>query len=239
MFCSNCGTEVNDDDFYCPNCGILLKDENDIENNKMISVSQESEDSFSENQKINEYKIYDLSEPAIEKKRVKYFIIIGVLVTIFIAGVSFATYSFLKRNDNYVKSDKSKVTISKSILSKTSPVPEKKQVITPAPLTPEPVDQKSVEESSEYILANSDKKYLSDADVEGLSKEQLFLARNEIYARHGRIFKSKDLQSYFNAKSWYDPSYDGDEFDSRQDTIFNQYEKENLNLIMRMEEEKE
>lgn len=31
MFCSNCGTEVNDDDFYCSNCGILLKDENEIE----------------------------------------------------------------------------------------------------------------------------------------------------------------------------------------------------------------
>lgn len=212
MFCSNCGTEVNDDDFYCSNCGILLKDENEIEY---------------------------LSEPVIEKRRVKYFIMIGVLVTFFIMGVSFGTYSFLKRNDNLVKNDKSKVTISKNLSSKTSPVPEKKQAITPAPLTSEPVDQKSVEEVSEYILADSDKKFLSDADMEGLSKEQLFLARNEIYARHGRIFKSKDLQSYFNSKSWYNPFYDGDEFDSRQETIFNQYEKENLNLIMRVEEEKE
>ena len=88
MFCSNCGTEVNDDDFYCSNCGILLKDENEIEY---------------------------LSEPVIEKRRVKYFIMIGVLVTFFIMGVSFGTYSFLKRNDNLVKNDKSKVTISKNL----------------------------------------------------------------------------------------------------------------------------
>jgi hypothetical protein len=29
------------------------------------------------------------------------------------------------------------------------------------------------------------------------------LARNEIFARHGYVFKQKDLQNYFAAKPWY------------------------------------
>lgn len=50
--------------------------------------------------------------------------------------------------------------------------------------------------------------YLSDSDLRGLSKSQLRILRNTIYARHGRKFKSKDLQNYFNGFSWYNPLYD-------------------------------
>ena len=38
---------------------------------------------------------------------------------------------------------------------------------------------------------------------QGLSKADLRLARNEILARHGRIFNSDDLKTYFEGKSWY------------------------------------
>lgn len=37
------------------------------------------------------------------------------------------------------------------------------------------------------------------------SKSQLRLMRNEILARHGWRFQSKDLQEYFGAKDWYKP----------------------------------
>ena len=57
--------------------------------------------------------------------------------------------------------------------------------------------------AGEYIFPNSDKEYLTDADVSGLSKADLRLARNEILARHGRIFNSADLKTYFEGKSWY------------------------------------
>ena len=62
---------------------------------------------------------------------------------------------------------------------------------------------------SNYILPDSDKKFLSQEDIASLSKEELRLARNEIYARHGYVFKSADLQKYFSSQPWYheDPSY--------------------------------
>ena len=37
----------------------------------------------------------------------------------------------------------------------------------------------------------------------GYSLEQLSIGRNEIYARHGYIFKNQELKAYFNSKSWY------------------------------------
>lgn len=50
--------------------------------------------------------------------------------------------------------------------------------------------------------------YLDGNDLAGLSKSQLRILRNTIYARHGRKFKSADLRNYFNGFSWYSPRYD-------------------------------
>jgi uncharacterized membrane protein YgcG len=55
----------------------------------------------------------------------------------------------------------------------------------------------------DYILPTSNKYKLTDADVNYLTQEELRIARNEIYARHGQQFRSRDLQDYFNSKSWY------------------------------------
>lgn len=60
--------------------------------------------------------------------------------------------------------------------------------------------------SSYYLIPNSDYKYLTYDDIAGLSQKELRLARNEIYARHGYIFNSKDLQNYFSSQSWYSPN---------------------------------
>ncbi len=55
----------------------------------------------------------------------------------------------------------------------------------------------------EYIIADSSARLLTETDLQGLSKAQLELARNEIFARHGRAFKRADIQNYFESKSWY------------------------------------
>jgi len=47
------------------------------------------------------------------------------------------------------------------------------------------------------------------SEFSGMSKEDLRLARNTIYAKYGRIFKSKDLKDYFEKQAWYNkrPSF--------------------------------
>ena len=65
--------------------------------------------------------------------------------------------------------------------------------------------------------------------VEGLFVEDLRVLRNEIYARHGRIFKDKELQKYFEAQSWYQPN---PEF---KDEMLSETEAKNLAIIKEVE----
>ena len=80
----------------------------------------------------------------------------------------------------------------------------------------------------EFIFPYSSEVKLTDAEVAGLSKSQLRIARNEIYARHHRKFDSTDLQNYFNAKSWYSGTVASSDF---SDDVLNQVEKYNIDLI--------
>lgn len=92
-------------------------------------------------------------------------------------------------------------------------------------------------EDSEYILPNSDTVKLTKADLQGLSKEELRLARNEIFARYGVIFGAADLNAYFGEKTWYQPTITLDEFNENNE--MNSYEEANLLLIVEVEEEME
>jgi len=49
------------------------------------------------------------------------------------------------------------------------------------------------------------------SDLESKTPAELRLLRNEIYARHGRQFKSADLRKYFSKQPWYkpDPQFKG------------------------------
>lgn len=63
---------------------------------------------------------------------------------------------------------------------------------------------------SDYIISDSNSREISRSELINLTPWQLKVARNEIYARHGRPFVHKDLQCYFAKKSWYkvDNNYD-------------------------------
>lgn len=62
----------------------------------------------------------------------------------------------------------------------------------------------------DYIFP-SDRQYITEYDMSGWDQNTALLARNEIYARHGYVFQTQEIQNYFAAKDWYtpNPSYDG------------------------------
>lgn len=98
----------------------------------------------------------------------------------------------------------------------------------------EELENEPEEDNGDYVIADSNSRLLTESDLEELTKEELSYARNEIYARHGRIFDSQELQDYFENKDWYIPLYTADSFPENE---LNEFEKENAELISQYEKE--
>lgn len=83
------------------------------------------------------------------------------------------------------------------------------------------------------VLPNSSTEYLEREDIQFLTDEELRLARNEIYARHGYTFQDEALRDYFMSKPWYQATVT-----EVPDTMLNEYEIANRNLIQEIEGER-
>ncbi|MDD2973063.1 MAG: YARHG domain-containing protein [Lachnospiraceae bacterium] len=86
----------------------------------------------------------------------------------------------------------------------------------------------------EYAIAMSDCYPLQENDMINFNDNELWIARNEIFARHGLEFKNTYLQEYFDACSWYQGTVTSDQFD---DGVLSGIEKSNLELIEKAESE--
>lgn len=71
---------------------------------------------------------------------------------------------------------------------------------------------------------------LKDDTLGDMFAEDLKVLRNEIYARHGRVFKDPELQKYFEQQPWYKPNPDF------KDDQLNEIEAANLAKIKKAEE---
>ena len=81
-----------------------------------------------------------------------------------------------------------------------------------------------------FYFPDSSERLLTDADIAGLNKNELKIARNEIYARHGRRFKNAELQRWFDSCSWYNGTIAPDQFD---DNVLNDIESANAKFLLK------
>lgn len=88
------------------------------------------------------------------------------------------------------------------------------------------------EAASEEILPESDSRLLTQNDVDGLTLQEINYAKNEIYARHGRKFASKELQNYFDAQSWYHGTVNAADF---SESVLSDVEKKNAAFLAEVE----
>lgn len=88
----------------------------------------------------------------------------------------------------------------------------------------------------EYILPYSDTEKLKKSDLKGLSATELRLARNEIYARHGRRFQDSSLQEYFDSQDWYYGYIEPEDFVDSEE--LSDLERKNAKFIKEYEEGK-
>ena len=92
-------------------------------------------------------------------------------------------------------------------------------------------EARDVSNVNEPLFATNNQYYTKE-NFENEPKLVNHLAKNEIYARHGYIFKNEDLYNYFMGCVWYNPTCKAEDFD---DSVLNEYEKANLEILASMD----
>ena len=81
----------------------------------------------------------------------------------------------------------------------------------------------------DQLFRHTADRYFTAEDFADCSEDILKLAKNEIYARHGRMFLDREIYKYFLTRMWYEPTYAPEEFD---ESCLNEYEKANIELLV-------
>lgn len=96
------------------------------------------------------------------------------------------------------------------------------------------IDKEGVQYNpDEFMLPLSNTIPVKEEELLNFSDNELSIARNEIYARHGRQFDSIYLQNYFETCSWYEGTVPAKEFD---EAVLSQIERDNLQTLKKAEE---
>lgn len=99
------------------------------------------------------------------------------------------------------------------------------------------VQYKDEELAYDQVIFNSDQVVYSIAELREMPDQVLAVFRNELYARHGRIFRSAEWKLFFSRFTWYEELYASEQFNVQEQ--FSDIEKENLKLILSVEAERD
>lgn len=168
-----------------------------------------------------------------EGKRILSIILFGMLLLSFGIGDVFFLYEGQKSLQIKYTEAKSETEQKNNQEEKS----EEKEVVYTSSLesfTIGKYDTKTKNENQkDYILKDSDSKYYKAKDLKGLSKWEVQLARNEIYARHGRKFTTDEVREYFEGKDGYHGTVE-----EVEDSELNKYEIANRDMIQKYEKSK-
>ena len=88
-------------------------------------------------------------------------------------------------------------------------------------------------EKADHLSYTTVTKY-TEKDLSLLDSYGLKITRNEIFARHGRMFNDQELQDYFQRQQWYVPQVAANDFDV---SCLNEVERYNVQLISTYEQQ--
>jgi len=174
-----------------------------------------------------EYPHYAVPAPA---KKSNALIIGGILFLILIIGGIVVYYINSQDSDVILSGDLKKEYSDSEIEKKKKELDEREKKLNNEEKNLNKNDNQSINKNQNYNLPGkypeASAKYLTSEDLKYLTKTELQIMRNEIFARHGYIFKTNpQMISYFNNQSWYTPRYNDVNY------LLSEIEKSNLDLI--------
>lgn len=244
MFCKSCGKQIKDGAQFCQHCGQKIT---------VPGASIPAQDTIQPSavQKIGEAQ-RSVSHMATEPKKpagksgISKGLVVGIAIGIAVIVIGVLAYVFISGHNEDADGtgesmdlgyEETMESSQVSSLAESEPV-DSVLVGTPEPQTPastpEPTPEPQEEPASQYILPTSNTQYLIMEDLKGLTKEECRIARNELYARHGRRFNDAELQGYFDSCDWYEGTIAPSDFN---DSVLNEYEIANRDLIVQYEKD--
>lgn len=203
MICKNCGQELNENAKFCVYCGTE-------------TAASKAELNLDAPSKGNN----KICLPIIIIAGAGFLIVIAIIIAIIFGIISHNRQEAITSISYDYEIEQTDDT-SENILDETDSNDDM--------ISNNDIDE-DIDISSEYILATSDTSLLSNEDLMHYTEEELRIARNEIYARHGLIFQSEDLSTHFSNTSWYNGTVS-----STSEINLSSTEKQNIEIIQAFE----
>lgn len=219
MICNKCNHNNKPGANFCAKCGAVLDNNTNINSNR---------DKISQDNYKNEFKNVYKNPNYQNKMDFSQIVKIGAGILIVVLIVFIAKYFIGGNNKDSENSEPD--SYSSSIADNNL---EEEESTTNNLENDQNLDSNNNQNQQDYIIPDSSDKILTYSDIEGLSKQEIRYAKNEIYARNGRRFDSQELQAYFNSKSWYNGVIDPEDFN--EETMLSDIEYKNVIFLSERE----
>ena len=146
-----------------------------------------------------------------------------------------ATFFSCQNNDSKIEELEKQIQMQNEAISRDKEADLKKTIEEKDAEINKLKNKKKANDNSSYfakgagMFPEGSQRYLSYADIEYLSSRDLKIMRNEIFARHGYIFKTSDMIQHFSSQSWYRA------LNNDVTAYLSKIEKENVNFIKQYE----
>lgn len=246
MNCKNCGALMKPGTFFCANCGTEnypMSEEATV----LFSDNQQTViDSYTDSQTVITNPVQwntpqPQPQPPEKKANTGLIVAIVVMAVIIIAGIAAIIGYSAGHNDDTAVTKQPETTTESATQSveavvqqeTTTAAPETEAARTTAAPT---VNQQTVptftyndnNTQSSQFLFDSANQYITKSYLSTCTRDEITIILNEMYARHGYIFKDAELREYFNSQSWY-VGYTTSMEEAA--SYFNKIETANLNTI--------
>ncbi len=181
-------------------------------------------------------KVIEKKEPSKETNRTKPIVegkksnnagLWFLIILLISAGVGFYFYNQNKAISSEMNNNKQDVINENPISDNVNNEVSAQEVLQQTQTAPNTSVNNSSTISGNFPQAS--KRLLTSSDLSALGKQDLKIMRNEIFARHGYIFKTQEMKSYFENQSWYSGQYND------VISMLSAIEMQNIELIKRYE----
>lgn len=250
MFCTKCGKRIPDDSVFCPFCGANVSDaeqsapdETRVMDSNLTQPAPsppqqpywngQDPDATAQRQAMPQQSPDKAPRKPSQHRSLVIGIVIGVLCGV---AVLLAIMFAMKLGPFAVTETQDEATEAATTTADAETEDAEGSDATTEPATSESSDETDSSDSEDYILPDSSTRLYTADELADYTDWELYIARNEIYARHGRRFKNDDLQEYFDSKPWYSGTIDPEDF---SDDMLSDIERQNALTIRSVEESRD